>query len=104
MATNIVLNERKLAEMARLLSTGAVPKEAESSDHTAKWTGSPQDLANAYLAIVAICHQTSPIGERRLVGVIGSEPKFGWNYLKERFLETAEASIQSRVRDGHLHL
>jgi hypothetical protein len=103
------LDEEKLAKIARTLSAAKVPKEAESGDHGSSWTRGPQDLANAYFAIVAICHQTSPIGERRLEGMVGSEPKPGWNYLKERFLETADAKPEwatpafwRRVSPSHL--
>jgi len=86
---NISLDEERLKRLTQLLSHVSVPKEAESSDHGEAWSLGQLELANAYFAIVAICHQTSPIGERRLEGVVSSGAKYGWNYLKERFLERA---------------
>ena len=50
-----------------------------------------EDLANCYLAIVAICHQTSPIGERQLRGSISGDVMVGWDFLKEQFLARAVA-------------
>src|SRR5262249_32286416 len=66
-----------------------VPHEPESTTHSFTWTSDIQSLANSYFAIVAICHQTTPIGERRLEGHINGVVKYGWDYLKEKFLTVA---------------
>jgi hypothetical protein len=65
----------------------------EAATHKFTWTHDLRELANAYFAIVAICHQTTPIGERGLQGYTDDAPqsqlKRGWEYLKERFLVRA---------------
>jgi hypothetical protein len=45
------------------------------------------------LAIVAICHQTSPIGERPLEGIVEGSRSKGWDYLKTKFLLAARSDI-----------
>jgi hypothetical protein len=84
----------KLAAVASILKDASLPGEMESADHTFPWDQSAEDLANAYCAIVAICHQTSPVGERRLEGRIDGVALFGWDYLKARFLMSANADIR----------
>jgi hypothetical protein len=68
------------------------PPELEASTHSFKWSGTTDALANCYFAIVAICHQTTPVGERRLEGTIASEKKYGWDYLKEKWLRVASSN------------
>jgi len=77
---------RKVDELASFLKDSGVPQERESGTHGFDWQGSMDDLANCYLAIVAICHQTSPRGEPRLTGSINGQEKYGWDYLKEKYL------------------
>jgi hypothetical protein len=85
------INESQVDKLIALLNLSHVPRELEASTHSFKWTRGLEDLANAYFAIVAICHQTSPIGERALQGYVDGETqkKVGWDYLKERFLIAA---------------
>lgn len=74
------------------MAQSKVPSELlEGAEHPFEWDRGPRELANAYFAIVAICHQTTPIGERGLQGYIDSEPdpRKGWDYLKQKFLITA---------------
>ncbi|MCP3161807.1 hypothetical protein [Myxococcus qinghaiensis] len=85
----ITVNTIKINEIANLLRNTAIAGEEESGEHRFQWTKNSETLANAYLAIVAICHQTSPLGERRLEGHIHNQPKYGWDYLKEKFLLSA---------------
>lgn len=89
--SSILINDSQVSQLAELLKNSSVPVEEESSTHSFKWVGTYQELANSYFAIVAICHQTSAIGERRLEGFIygNSKAKYGWDYLKERFLVVA---------------
>src|SRR5690349_3366695 len=85
------INESQVAKLIAELKLSAVPSELEASTHSFQWTSGLGELANAYFAIVAICHQTSPIGERPLQGYVHLETqkKVGWDYLKERFLIAA---------------
>src|SRR3989442_1561745 len=88
-SSRVVIDTERLGRIADLLTRSSVPPEAESRGHDFEWTNGPRLLANAYLAIVAICHQTSPGGERRLEGLVQGSHKVGWDYLKERFLREA---------------
>jgi hypothetical protein len=85
----VTINHQKMHELGQLLSTMEVPPEMEASTHSFGWPGTPDDLGNCYLSIVAICHQTTPIGEPRLEGFIRGERKQGWDYLKEKYLLAA---------------
>jgi hypothetical protein len=80
--------------VAQLLGSLKVPREQEASEHRFSWAGTTDQLANAYYAIVGICHQTSPIGERRLQGTVEGVTRFGWDYLKERFLIAASQDLR----------
>ncbi len=82
----IVINNSQVAKWIDLLRQTDVPPEQESVTHSFDEKAGPIILSNSYLAIVGICHQTSPIGERRLEGNINGEYKGGWDYLKEKFL------------------
>jgi hypothetical protein len=87
----ITIPEERYRAFVKVLSSLKVPQEQEATTHAFKWNGMPDDLANCYLAIVSICHQTSPLGERRLEGWIDGQQKFGWDYLKEKYLMAAVA-------------
>ncbi|RYG98672.1 MAG: hypothetical protein EON58_06420 [Alphaproteobacteria bacterium] len=80
-------NEARIQDVADILRTLDPPPPIEAT---------PRELgvgllfsANAYLAIVAICHQTSPVGEAVLRGTVGGRPLLGWDFLKERWLEAS---------------
>ena len=85
----ILTDDSKIAGLVELIKRSKVPQEPESTTHSFQWTGDLHSLANSYFAIVAICHQTTPIGERRLEGHINGTTKYGWDYLKEKFLTVA---------------
>lgn len=54
----------------------------------------PSDLlGNFLLYVVAICHQTSPIGRPRLQGFVEGRLRSGWDYLLGRFHERAKADL-----------
>jgi hypothetical protein len=56
--------------------------------------GIPSSLVgNFFLFLVAICHQTSPIGARRLEGRVNGKVLFGWDYLLAKFEQRAQADI-----------
>lgn len=85
----VVLDDVKIASVVARLRELVIPAPQESAGRSAPWEGSAEELSNCYFAIVAICHQTSPIGERPLEGFIGNTRLFGWDYLKEKFLAIA---------------
>jgi hypothetical protein len=47
-------------------------------------------IKNAYLSIVAICHQTTPHSGPRLEGLIDGKLAIGWDYLLKRWLKNVE--------------
>jgi len=94
MRERVVLNNERLSEVGSIVRASKPPDEDESTDLAAPWGGSRDELTNAFLAIVAICHQTSPIGERRLEGNLGGRTRVGWDYLKGKFLEAATADLR----------
>ncbi|MEN6640996.1 MAG: hypothetical protein ABFE08_00985 [Armatimonadia bacterium] len=87
----VAVNTVKLDAVCALLQQTAIPEPQESISHDSVWPHSLDLLANSYLAIVGICHQTSPIGERQLEGQVRNRPSRGWDYLKVKFLTRAAA-------------
>jgi hypothetical protein len=72
--------------VAKLLGRREVPADAEEQSPDV-----PADLVgNFYLALVAICHQTSPLKGRPLQGLIDGRIRRGWHYLMARFERAAE--------------
>ncbi|OGO14317.1 MAG: hypothetical protein A2Y53_08585 [Chloroflexi bacterium RBG_16_47_49] len=86
MSKQIHLVVEQLNNIALLLKSSPFPNRFEPNIIKSTIDNSINNLANAYFAIVAICHQTSPIGERPLEGFISNNPRKGWDYLKEKFL------------------
>lgn len=85
----ISTNERRVDELVELLRGTDIPVEDEGGPMSRISNLTARERADAYFAIVAICHQTSPLGERRLEGYISEDPhskREGWDYLKGRFL------------------
>jgi hypothetical protein len=80
------------ARIADLLSQIHVPVPEEDSplgflDET--------QLPNFYLSIVAICHQTSPMGQVRVEGrTREGQFLFGWDYLRRRWADRVSENPQ----------
>jgi len=94
----VTLNEGKCQQVAEILRKIEVPP-AEEDDKLPGMEVS--DLPNFYLAIVAICHQTSPQGGIQLRGQLadGTE-RFGWDYLRCRWAERVVASPALNTPSG----
>jgi hypothetical protein len=84
---DVSIDQAQVSRIAEILRNSAVPPEQEASTHALEWKLDSDLLGNCYFAIVAICHQTSPVGEQRLQGNVGGIKKYGWDYLKERFFD-----------------
>ena len=82
-------NVQKANQLVESLGRARIPPETESAQSQTRWSRDLDSLANAYLAVVAICHQTTPLAERSLQGLVDGRPLRGWDYLKERFLQAA---------------
>ena len=87
-AEAVTVNLAKCAEVAAILRARPVPAAAE--EHAVA-LGLPADaLPNFYFLTVAICHQTSPIGQPRLGGALRTgQVAWGWDYLVRRLAERA---------------
>lgn len=71
--------------VARACSGGAIPTAAEQIVLGTAHSAATPDF---YLALVAICHQTSPQGGPQLKGRLASGgTSVGWDYLRARLLE-----------------
>jgi hypothetical protein len=76
------------ARLATLLRSRKIPPDAEERKPDV-----PADLVgNFFLALVAICHQTSPMKGRPLQGLIEGRVRRGWDYLWARFEAAAQAA------------
>lgn len=72
--------------VASLLSTKQIPPDQEESS----LPGFVSDaIGNFFLALVAICHQTSPRGTPPLEGTVAGVRYRGWDYLFVKFAESA---------------
>lgn len=82
---NVKVDHNKCAEVATLLRRITIPPPEEEGDLEELSSG---ELPNFYFLLVAICHQTSPIGKLRLGGVLSSGTSCeGWDYLRKRLAE-----------------
>ena len=82
----IRINEDKIGAIISALSSVTLPPPAEHTPDQFPICDDKLKLANAYLGIVSICHQTSPIGERPLEGMVKGTQAKGWDYLRGKFL------------------
>jgi len=74
--------------VAELIASKPIPPDQEDS----RLPGFPRSaIGNFYLALVAICHQTSPRGCAPLEGMVGGIRRRGWDYLFARLEEAARA-------------
>jgi hypothetical protein len=70
--------------LAAFLARQTIPSDAEETSLSGF---SREDVGDFYLFLVAICHQTSPIGSPPLLGTVGGRERRGWDYLLGRFEE-----------------
>lgn len=83
------IQRTKVNQIIDLLRSMEIPPDCEDSSSD-RIQGLDNDaLANAYLGIVAICHQTTPLGERPFMGAVGGRELRGWDYLKNKYLSIA---------------
>ncbi len=75
-------------KVAELIKSMRVPEDREESS----LPGVPRELVgNFYLALVAVCHQTSPRGYPPLEGTVGDRHLRGWDYLFARLEQAANS-------------
>src|SRR5687767_9948903 len=85
LSMRVRVDEGQCARMAAILRQLSVP--AESEEPTSNIQLTPDQLANFYFVLVAICHQTSPANGPVLTGTVAGKikPLVGWDYLREAF-------------------
>ena len=84
----VTVDLQKCAAVAGVLARHVIPAATEEN---ANALGLPASaLPNFYFLTVAICHQTSPVGQPRLGGTLTTgEKAWGWDYLRRRLAERA---------------
>jgi len=88
------VNQQACQRVASFLAGKEVPPDQEES----ALPGFPSELiGNFFLALVAICHQTSPPGHLPLEGTVSGIQRRGWDYLFGR-LEQASRQDQTLLR------
>ncbi|HZZ28463.1 MAG TPA: hypothetical protein VFE46_10720 [Pirellulales bacterium] len=74
--------------LARLIASQPIPADREDSSLQGF---SRLSAGNFYLWLVAICHQTSPLGRLPLVGTVNGTRLRGWDYLAAKFENSVRA-------------
>lgn len=88
LSTKVRVNEFACGEVATILSRGPIPPAIEAV--------SPPSLdrlqsGNFYLLLVAICHQTSPVGKLAVQGVVNNNRLKGWDYISAKLAQAAQS-------------
>jgi hypothetical protein len=76
------------ARVAGWIAARDIPRDVEE---TALPGLSSVEIGDFYLFLVAICHQTSPLGEPPLLGTVNGRLRRGWDYLLGRFEQVVSA-------------
>lgn len=85
------VNGEKCERIAAYLRSVSLPPDREE----AFLSGSdiePSFRGNVYLALVAVCHQTTPVSGPRLQGEIAGTSLRGWDYLSAAFFGAARST------------
>ena len=93
----IEVNSEACKRVAGWLASHRIPPDSEETSLVGL---TPLEIGDFYLFLVAICHQTTPIGMPPLVGIVGGRERRGWDYLLGRFEELvrADRSLVSSAR------
>ena len=84
------VNEDACLRIANFLSTQEVPLDQEESSLPGFARGF---TGNFFLALVAICHQTTPRGQPPLEGRVAGVLRRGWDYLLARLESAARRDL-----------
>src|SRR5690349_14899683 len=88
----VVVDTEICRAVAAFVKAHTIPEDREDSSLDG-FTSS--QVANFYLLLVALCHQTSPRGKQPLEGTVGERHLRGWDYLSAKL--EASARINSTV-------
>jgi hypothetical protein len=83
--------------LATLLRQKPIPADREET----RLPGlSRVEIGNFYFLLVAICHQTSPMGRRPLQGTVRGTKRTGWDYLLAKLEDAVATSPELLERDS----
>ena len=82
----VAVNFENCAKLAEWIRSRDIPLDREESSLPGF---SSEQIANFYLLLVAISHQTSPQNQPPLEGTVAGHYRKGWDYLLSRFEERA---------------
>lgn len=88
----VVVDTEICRTVAAFVKSHTIPEDREDSSLDG-FTAS--QVANFYLLLVALCHQTSPRGKQPLEGTVGERHLRGWDYLSAKL--EASARVNSKV-------
>ncbi|MBI3463632.1 MAG: hypothetical protein HY000_11325 [Planctomycetes bacterium] len=80
--TLVEVNLEACQRVANWLSRRQIPPDQEEAALTGL---TREEIGDFYLFLVAICHQTSPVGIPPLLGKVDGCERRGWDYLLARF-------------------
>lgn len=85
----IATDGSQVSNLVHIIKVSKLPTKEEARSHPVACRENALRLANTYFAIVSICHQTSPLGEKGLEGLVNNVRMGGWDYLEKKFLARA---------------
>lgn len=83
----VLVDEQVCDLLGSIIRSLMIPQDEEQVS-LSNW--SKELVGNLYLAVVAICHQTSPRGRLPLEGSVKGQAFRGWDYLLHKFAQAAE--------------
>src|ERR1051325_2972642 len=87
--SRVRVDEAACERLAQFLRGQTIPPDQEEERPDLP----PAEIGNFFLALVAICHQTSPRGLPALEGWWGGKLRKGWDYLWVRFEHAARENL-----------
>lgn len=85
----VAVDPNACLRVAEVLRSHSIPEDHEDSS-LAGFTA--DQIGNFYLLLVAISHQTSPLGRKPLEGIVDGSRRLGWDYLSAKLEASARAN------------
>ncbi|MBV8276893.1 MAG: hypothetical protein JO170_16770 [Verrucomicrobia bacterium] len=85
----VIVDREICRQVAGLIESQTIPTDREDTS-LAGFTA--KQVANFYILLVAICHQTSPRDEKPLEGIVGTRHLRGWDYLSNKLQVEAHSN------------